>query len=130
MNYNYNEALIYNNIPKNEILYLNFTSFDTQQYAVLKFNIDYEVDDKDTNNTYYFLLINNKLNVTCLSNYENDKELPTQDKFNKNSNSSCKIINYNETYKIIRYDKVIESHKNLFVFYLSNPSEFSDMKII
>jgi hypothetical protein len=40
MNYNYNEALIYNNIPKNEILYLNFTSFDTQQYAVLKFNID------------------------------------------------------------------------------------------
>ena len=126
MNYNYNEALIYNNIPKNEILYLNFTSFDTQQYAVLKFNIDYEVDDKDTNNTYYFLLINNKLNVTCLSNYENDKELPTQDKFNKNSNSSCKIINYNETYKIIRYDKVIESHKNLFVFYLSNPSEFSD----
>ena len=66
------------------------------------------------------------MNVTCLSNYENDKELPTQDKFNKNSNSSCKIINYNETYKIIRYDKVIESHKNLFVFYLSNPSEFSD----
>ena len=64
--------------------------------------------------------------VTCLSNYENDKELPTQDKFNKNSNFSCKIINYNETYKIIRYDKVIESHKNLFVFYLSNPSEFSD----
>ena len=75
MNYNYNEALIYNNIPKNEILYLNFTSFDTQQYEVLKFNIDYEVDDKDTNNTYYFLLINNKLNVTCLRNYENDKEL-------------------------------------------------------
>ena len=43
MNYNYNEELIYNNIPKNEILYLNFTSFDTQQYAVLKFNLDYEV---------------------------------------------------------------------------------------
>ena len=43
MNYNYNEALIYNNIPKNEILYLNFTSFDTQQYAVLLYNIEYEV---------------------------------------------------------------------------------------
>ena len=120
------EPIYYNKIEKNKILYLNF-SVNSLQYAYLDYNSDYEKEDKDTENQYYFLLINNKLNVNCLSNYK-EIEFPNETEFNNTSDSSCKIINYNETNKIIRYDKVKESYKNLFVFYLSNSSELSENK--
>ena len=38
-----------------------------------------------------------------LSNYK-EIEFPNETEFNNTSDSSCKIINYNETNKIIRYE--------------------------
>ena len=97
---------------------LNFETQDSQLYVSLNYTQDYESEDKEINNTFYYLLIDNKLNVVCKSNHEG--EYPDSSEFNKDySNSFCYILKYNDKYNIIRYEKVNkETNKNLFVFYL------------
>ena len=109
----------YLELEKKIPLELNFETQDSQLYVSLNYTQDYESEDKEINNTFYYLLIDNKLNVVCKSNHEG--EYPDSSEFNKDySNSFCYILKYNDKYNIIRYEKVNkETNKNLFVFYLS-----------
>ena len=116
----------YIELVKNEPLELNFETQDSQLYVSLNYINDYESEDKDLNNKFYYLQIENKLNIVCKSNHEGD--YPDSSEFNKDySTSSCYILKYNDKYNIIRYEKVNkDTSKDLFVFYLPDTSQFGN----
>ena len=78
----------YIELVKNDPLELNFQTQDSQLYVSLNYTNDYESEDKDLNNKFYYLQIENKLNIVCKSNHEGD--YPDSSEFNKDySTSSC-----------------------------------------
>ena len=95
--------------------YLNISSLDDQIYAY----IDYEQDEESsehTSNKYHYLLITENLNVTCISHYP-ISSFPEPSFFNKSSPNDCLEIEYDNNYKIIRYNRVENKNENsLFVF--------------
>ena len=127
----------YHKIKKNFDNYLNISSLDDQIYAY----IDYEQDEgssEHTSNKYHYLLITENLNVTCISHYP-ISSFPEPSFFNKSSPNDCLEIEYDNNYKIIRYNRVENKNENsLFVFYsnilleraevnkLLNPKELID----
>ena len=109
----------YKILKKNMVLNLYFESVDSLNYVYLNYSEDYELDDLSIFNEHYYLLIDKELNVTCKLN----QEKLLFENFDKHYDSECKIIQYNEYFNIIRYNKLTNSSLiNLFIFYIDNSS--------
>ena len=84
--------------------FLNISSLDDQIYAY----IDYEQDEGSSEHTsykYHYLLITENLNVKCISHYP-ISSFPEPSFFNKSSPNDCLEMEYDNNYKIIRYNRV------------------------
>ena len=109
----------YKILKKNMVLNLYFESVDSLNYVYLNYSEDFEPDDLSIFNEHYYLLIDKELNVTCKLN----QEKLLFENFDKYYDSECKIIQYNEYFNIIRYNKLTNSSLiNLFIFYINNSS--------
>ena len=107
----------YLELEKKIPLELNFETQDSQLYVSLNYTQDYESEDKEINNTFYYLLIDNKLNVVCKSNHEG--EYPDSSEFNKDySNSFCYILKYNDKYILLDMKKLIKKQIKIYLFFI------------
>ena len=103
----------YTKFEKGKTLRLYFQTHE-ENYVSLDYDADFEISDTSQFTSHYYLIFSNKLRAICKVKLE---DLP-EDSFNQYNKSDCEIIEFNEKYNILKYEKITnKSLKNAFIFY-------------